>query len=553
MYVILNKEDYDNKIQQVLEDTTKFKKLRKNPTEELKKTVNALITANNAEIGSQKLLPISGEYKPGYIYGNIKTHKVHSPIRPIISQIPTPVYHVSKKLNEIISNYTPSRYSIRSTEEFLEILSTKQPGKDTLASLDADSLFTNVPVEETIDIICKYVYQHPALPPPKIKPDIMRKLLRACTTQVPFTDHNGRLYTQINGVSMGSPLAPTFAEYYVAHIENGIFEKVPAPNMYVRYVDDILILTDNTDEVHKLKDIFQKESVLTFSHEFSNNSKIPFLDVLVDFSNNTFTTSPYKKPTSANSCLLNYRSECPDRYKTAVIKNFIKRAKLISSTPTIFYKALADIKQTLINNGFTNSIVDQQIRIALKRTENNSTDDLKKYITIYYCNQIHPNYRQDENTIKKIIKTHVIPKEPMTHIKTIIYYKKFKTSSIIVKNSGQRLRDSMSQTNVVYQFKCSADGCQQNDNTYIGMTSTSLSRRLSCHITNLTSSIIDHLKSHDVPRENFRRILVDNTKILTRNTCQIKLAIIEALLIKENKPTLNKINYQQGNNVLAIF
>ena len=260
-----------------------------------------------------------------------------------------------------------------------------------------------------------------------------------------------------------------------------------------------------------------------------------------------------RNPTSANSCLLNYRSECPDRYKTAVIKNFIKRAKLISSTPTIFYKALADIKQTLINNGFTNSIVDQQIRIALKRTENNSTDDLKKYITIYYCNQIHPNYRQDENTIKKIIKTHVIPKEPMTHIKTIIYYKKFKTSSIIVKNSGQRLRDTMSQTNVVYQFKCSADGCQHIDNTYIGMTSTSLSRRLSCHITNLTSSIIDHLKSHDIPRQNFRTILVDNTKILTRNTCQIKLTIIEALLIKENRPTLNKINYQQGNNVLAIF
>ena len=37
------------------------------------------------------------------------------------------------------------------------------------------------------------------------------------------------------------------------------------------------------------------------------------------------------------------------------------------------------------------------------------------------------------------------------------------------------------------------------------------------------------------------------------NTCQIKLAIIEALLIKENKPALNKINYPQGNNVLAIF
>ena len=91
------------------------------------------------------------------------------------------------------------------------------------------------------------------------------------------------------------------------------------------------------------------------------------------------------------------------------------------------------------------------------------------------------------------------------------------------------------------------------DNIYIGMTSTSLSRRLSCHISNLTSSIIDHLKSHNIAREEFRKTLVDNTKILTRNTCQIKLTIIEALLIKETKPSLNKVNFQQGNNVLAIF
>ena len=31
--------------------------------------------------------------------------------------------------------------------------------------------------------------------------------------------------------------------------------------------------------------------------------------------NNNFTTSTYKKPSSNNSCTLNFKSECPFRYK----------------------------------------------------------------------------------------------------------------------------------------------------------------------------------------------------------------------------------------------
>ena len=45
-------------------------------------------------------------------------------------------------------------------------------------------------------------------------------------------------------------------------------------------------------------------------------NKISFLDVLIDTNNNNnFTTSTYKKPSSNNSCTLNFKSECPFRYK----------------------------------------------------------------------------------------------------------------------------------------------------------------------------------------------------------------------------------------------
>ena len=81
-------------------------------------------------------------------------------------------------------------------------------------------------------------------------------------------------------------------------------------------MDDILILTNNINEINVLQDTFQNISVLTFTHELNKNNKISFLDVLIDTNNNNnFTTSTYKNPSSNNSCTLNFKSECPFRYK----------------------------------------------------------------------------------------------------------------------------------------------------------------------------------------------------------------------------------------------
>ena len=76
-------------------------KLNRKRAANLKEKVNALITANNAEMDTMQLPKIIGDYSPGYIYGGVKTHKPNSPLTPIISQIPTPEYQLSKKLNNL--------------------------------------------------------------------------------------------------------------------------------------------------------------------------------------------------------------------------------------------------------------------------------------------------------------------------------------------------------------------------------------------------------------------------------------------------------------------
>ena len=138
---------------------------------------------------------------------------------------------------------------------------------------------------------------------------------------------------------------------------------------YLRYVDDILILAKDINEINIPQDTFQKNSILNFTPELNKNNQICFLDALIDTNNNNdnkFITPTYKKPSNNNSNTLNFKSERPFRYKKAIINNLVSRAKMISSSSskTIFHKEMK--KQTLINNGFPNYIVDEQIKRMIK-------------------------------------------------------------------------------------------------------------------------------------------------------------------------------------------
>ena len=137
-------------------------------------------------------------------------------------------------------------------------------------------------------------------------------------------------FLQIEGVAMGSPLGPLFANYYMAYLENSILSDTTIkPNLYARYVDDIFIQIQSVDHLEQLKQKFQDNSVLKFTFETSISYKLTFLDTMIDISNNTFKTTVYHKPTDQGHCL-NALSECSHKYKDSVISNYLNRAYKIS-------------------------------------------------------------------------------------------------------------------------------------------------------------------------------------------------------------------------------
>ena len=148
---------------------------------------------------------------------------------------------------------------------------------------------------------------------------------------------------------------------------------------------------------------------------------------------------------------------------------------------------------------------------------------------IFYRNQMHYNYKSDEKILKTLIHKNILPTDPNKKIKLVIYYNKFKTSNLVIRNNSSPLI-----------------GVLQS------LTSTTLSRRLTMHLSD-TSSIAQHLKKHSCPTAQLRKILTDNTTILEHQNNKQKLQIPEGLHIRNLQPTLNRINFQTSANVLKCL
>ena len=532
--------------------TLEFRRLQRNPTDQLKVKLNKLISAANAVAGDVKFERIVGEFGPGYFYGNIKSHKEGCPIRPIISQIPSPTYGLAKRLNSLISPFIPTGHSLKSADEFLEVLSVRTR-RGLLASLDVQSLFTNVPVEDTIEIILDYVYHHPDLPPLQIPREILKRMLSLCTKESPFRCPEGNLYLQCDGVAMGSPLGVLFAQAYMSHVEGKVMQIIPAPFIYCRYIDDVFV--DIQDEAHlaTLKTELERNSVLKFTVDKSIDSKMPFLDVDVDGSGGSFITQVYRKQTNTGHCL-NGRSECPARYKTSVIRAYVRRALKTCSTWELIHQELERLKQIFANNGYDQNAVEQEIRRMLDTRlvqEQGPSADGTTGTThkLWYKGTMSSSYKTDEKILRSIVSRNCIPANANDKITLNVFYQSPRVSGLVMKNNLSCVPSLLRSTNVVYKFKCTLGDCARLPNsTYIGHTSTTVSRRITMHLQE--GGPLRHLdRCHNVPLT--RDMMVCNTSILARCSDKRRLQILEAVYIRDMDPIINRQLNMRG--ALTLF
>ena len=85
-------------------------------------------------------------------------------------------------------------------------------------SLDVGALFTNIPLDETIDLCVKKLFKTPDTLVQEISKNGFNDLLNLATKESSFT-FNEKFYIQVDGVAMGYPLDPILANIFLSHHE----------------------------------------------------------------------------------------------------------------------------------------------------------------------------------------------------------------------------------------------------------------------------------------------------------------------------------------------
>ena len=122
---------------------------------------------------------------------------------------------------------------------------------------------------------------------------------------------------------MRSPLATTFADFYMLCVENYLLSqsnRISNPFLS-RYVDDIVVVFNSTNHVHYFINRLRNNSILNFTVEYAKNGKFAFLDVLMNIDDGgNITTSVYCKPTDKGA-YCTYFSNTAEMYKYLLSKH----------------------------------------------------------------------------------------------------------------------------------------------------------------------------------------------------------------------------------------
>lgn len=527
--VILNKKDYVKKVEEFLTNK-EFTKITKDPTTKYQKEVKEMINKYKSIFsdGDQRRL-VNQNPQPPRMYGQPKLHKENIPIRPVVSYNSSPTYKIEKKLSQIFKEKTKfqAKYSLKNTQDLVnKIKDIEIPENAKLVSFDVVNLFTNIPVLK-LKIKIKEILESKNLNQTEISE--IYDVLEKCINNNYF-QFNQKLYIQNQGLPMGSPLSPLFAEIFMDSLEDQILNNnnnFGQQNIlyWYRYVDDVICLWKGTNrQLQKFhKHINSLDPNIQFTIETEENNSINFLDLTITKINKKHDFSIYRKPTHTDTIIHN-NSRHSYGHKVAAFNSMIHRLINIPMNQENYQKELTTIEEIATNNGYTKELIQRRLRNikknkALAKIYTKTKETNMKWNKISYIGPI-------SNKITRIMNKNG---------QKTAHYNNHKLSHFF-RNDKDKI-EKMNTTGV-YELSCGT--CEK---TYIGRTYRNFNTRIKEHIAAYRnrhmdkSNFADHLLTSN-------HIYDDNIKILHQETDKRKIDILEEIEILKNQ---NKIVNTQIN------
>ena len=158
-------------------------------------------------------------------------------------------------------------------------------------SFDVTSLFINIPIDFTINLILENIFTNGVKDFNKLSKLQLKKLLHWTTKGTVF-QFQGELCEQTDGVAMDSPIAPLLADVCMNWIFDQASPLLDQKIVLIRYVDDVFCATFNQTVFDNIFCILSGiHSSSQFSQEIKEYHQLSFRDVLLTLNGNTLQTS----------------------------------------------------------------------------------------------------------------------------------------------------------------------------------------------------------------------------------------------------------------------
>ena len=222
-FVVMDRSDYDNKMETLLNDRSTYELVSTSPFRRIERELNAMLLSlkRQEKIDDPTYRKLhSTDGTPPAIRGSVKHHKEGNPLRPIVTYIGSALYNTSKFLTDILSPLqNRNGYSFANSLQFSkEISDIKIDENKVLVSFDVVSLFTAIPVDKASDYI-KIKLEQDASLPSRTNLDINDIIsLLQFTLSNNYFMFNDRIYKQVHGCAMGSPVSPVVAKLCMEEI-----------------------------------------------------------------------------------------------------------------------------------------------------------------------------------------------------------------------------------------------------------------------------------------------------------------------------------------------
>ena len=269
-----------------------------------------------------------------------KIHKTPIQGRPIVPSHSWVTSGFSIYLDTILQKLLPfCEHVIKDTKALINTLDAiNLPPKQTwFITGDVSSMYTNIPTDTiAFTTICNLLFEKKIVN--FLEQTNVLEMLRFVMNNNYFV-FNGIPVKQTSGIAMGTACAPAYANIFMNISEDIFFSRYNKPIFYGRYIDDILMIFQGTEEELKTL-LYAFDNDRNYCKELKINwtysqKSIDFLDLVISSSNNKMQFSTHQKVLN-KYLYIPFCSYHPKDSKTGFIKAELIRYVRNSSTYLAF-------------------------------------------------------------------------------------------------------------------------------------------------------------------------------------------------------------------------